>query len=521
MAVWRVFWVPQEAARTGVRRRVLAGWEDLPARENLTGIAAGDPVFLSPDYRVDPLLGLYVQAARFRGYTAETKRNYVTDIALLLTFLWARGKSWTDAVERDLEDYEHWRRFARENPDRVGGAKWERELAAFAGLYVWSVKSGYVARNPVAMKQVRSRSGEIVTVPAARAKDARSSNVYWLTPRAWRRWADVGLRGHGRDGVPEPGWAGRLEDRNVAFVRLLVSSGLRRSEGGSLLTFEVPEVRLDGGRYYRGKVAAGVTRSKKDRTFYVAADAAGAIEAYADSSRAWAVARAQRKGLYERIPGVRVVTEVTRRAKPTVQWRELDGAAGQCLLSELTIDERKLLFTEGPKGLEPLWLWLNERGMPFGVHSWDGVFTTANKRCERVLTPPDRIGFDPHRVYAPYATVHSARHSFALYMLVVLNVLMDQKYGLAEEERREFRQLYGDPWFMVQQLLGHSSRETTVERYLAPVADLHLRSMLGGAGEPIAAPMPELDAVFARVARESEGIQDLDDLAQAQSGSMS
>jgi hypothetical protein len=98
---------------------------------------------------------------------------------------------------------------------------------------------------------------------------------------------DVGLRGHGRDGVPEPGWAGRLEDRNVAFVRLLTSSGLRRAEGGSLLTFEVPEVQLDGGRYYRGKVAAGVTRSKKDRTFYVAADAAGATKAYADSSHTW------------------------------------------------------------------------------------------------------------------------------------------------------------------------------------------------------------------------------------------
>jgi hypothetical protein len=30
---------------------------------------------------------------------------------------------------------------------------------------------------------------------------------------------------------------------------------------------------------------AGVTRSKKDRTFYVAADAAGEIEAYIDSSQ--------------------------------------------------------------------------------------------------------------------------------------------------------------------------------------------------------------------------------------------
>ena len=146
------------------------------------------------------------------------------------------------------------------------------------------------------MKQVRGRNGEVLTVAAARAKDARPSNVHWLTPRTWRRWIDVGLRGHGRDGVPEPGWAGRLEDRNVAFTRLLVSSGLRRAEGGSLLTFEVPALRLDGGRYYRGKVAAEVTRSKKDRTFYVAADAVGEIEAYADSSRAWAVARGAAQG---------------------------------------------------------------------------------------------------------------------------------------------------------------------------------------------------------------------------------
>jgi hypothetical protein len=353
-AMWRVFWVPQDAVRAGVRRRVLAGWDDLPGREDAAGVQAGDPIFLSPDYRVDPLLGLYVQSATFRKYTAETKRNYATDIALLLTFLWGRERAWTDAAERDLEDYEHWRRFAPGNRDRIGGTKWDRELAAFASLYGWAAKNGHVTRNPMAMKQVRSRNGEVVTAPAARAKDARPSNVHWLTPRTWRRWIDVGLRGHGRDGVPEPGWAGRLEDRNVAFTRLLVSSGLRRAEGGSLLTFEVPGLRLDGGRYYRGKVAAGVTRSKKDRTFYAAAGAIGEIEAYADCSRAWAV-----------------------------------------------------------------------HGMPFGVHSWEGVFRAANERCERVLTPPDRVGLDPHQVFAPYATPHSARHSFALYMLVVLNVLMD------------------------------------------------------------------------------------------------
>ena len=234
--MWRVFWVPRDAARTGVRRRVLAGWEDLPAREDAVGVRAGDPVFLSPDYRVDPLLSLYAQCDPFRRCTAETRRNYATDIRLLLTFLWDRGKSWADAVERDLEDYERWRRFARENPGRISGTKWERELAAFASLYRWAARNGHVARNPVAMKQVRGRNGDMVTVPAARAKDARRSEVHWLTPRTWRKWIDVGLRGHDRDGAPGPGWGGRLEDRNVAFARLLVSSGLRRAEGGCATT---------------------------------------------------------------------------------------------------------------------------------------------------------------------------------------------------------------------------------------------------------------------------------------------
>ncbi|WP_280328983.1 site-specific integrase [Nocardia wallacei] len=506
-----MFWVPRDVVRCGVRRRLLEGWIDLPEREADIGIKAGDPIFLTPDYRVDLLLSLYGQWPRFRSYTAETRRNYATDISLLLTFLSSRGRPWTAATARDVEDYEHWRRFADNNPDRIGGAKWDRELAAFTSLYGWAVAEGHVLRSPVPMKRVMGRGGMVITVPVARAKDARRSNVHWLTPRTWRRWIGIGLRGHTRDGVPEPGWVGRLEDRNVAFVRLLVSSGLRRTEGASLLTFEVPERSLAEGRYYRGTVGAAVTRSKRTRTFYVAADAVGEIDAYVASSRAWAIRYAQRKGLYQRLPEMRVVTEVTRRVSPVVRWRDRTGVTGAWNLSALTVAERMVLFTEGPHGPEPLWLWLNERGLPFRPHSWENVFTAANQRCEKVLTPPDRVGLDPHRVFAPYASPHAARHSFALYMLVVLNTLMDQRFGLTPQERRDFRLLYGDPWFMVQNLLGHSSRETTVSHYLAPVADLNLRSMLADATEPTAAPMPELDATFARIARESHGIQDLDD----------
>jgi hypothetical protein len=109
---WRVFWVPRDAVRGGVRRSLLGRWQDLPAREDAVGVRAGDAIFLSPDYRVDPLLSLYGQSNVFRAYTSETKRNYATDIALLLTFLWSRGRGWTEATQRDLEDYEHWRRLA-------------------------------------------------------------------------------------------------------------------------------------------------------------------------------------------------------------------------------------------------------------------------------------------------------------------------------------------------------------------------------------------------------------------------
>jgi len=482
-----------------VRTAVLPGWESLGAREEMVGIRAGDPIFLSPDYRVDAELSRYVQSNRFRAFTAETKRNYAGDIAMLVTALSARGKHWVEATARDLEDYEHWRRFAKQNPKRVGGSKWDRERAAFLHLYTWAEKRAHlIAVNPVEMM-----------AGGGKAKDTRPVNVHWLTPRTWRLWIDVGLRGHGLNGVPEPGWLGRLEDRNTAFVRLLTSSGLRRTEAASLLTFEVPARQVGGGRYVVGRVAAEVTRSKVPRTFYAAAAAIGEVEAYAESSRAWAVRQAQRRGLYERIPGMRLVTQVTRGLKARVHWREPGGTEGVQALDDLTWQERTLLFTEGPDGPEPLWLWLNERGMPFGPHSWEGVFKEANTRCG-ALIPPERAGLDPHHQFAPYATPHSGRHSFALYMLVVLEYVLDQRYGLSPDERRDYRMLFGDPWFMVQGLLGHASRETTVRHYLSPVRHLQLSHLLSAVDEPAEVPSVDLDMVFAQVARHAEGIQDIE-----------
>lgn len=62
-----------------------------------------------------------------------------------------------------------------------------------------------------------------------------------------------------------------------------------------------------------------------------------------------------------------------------------------------------------------------------------------------VLDPEPERRLDPHRGRAPYVTRHSCRHSFALYMLVILHHLMDRRFGLSPEERRDYRLLHGDP----------------------------------------------------------------------------
>ncbi|MFD5463867.1 site-specific integrase [Kitasatospora sp. NPDC127059] len=111
------------------------------------------------------MLSLYVQSRKFRFYEGETKRNYATDVALLLTFLWGRGKSWLQTEGRDLNDYEFWRLSAPENPGQVGGTKWNRELAAFTSLFDWAKRAGWIAASPVAMREFVGRDGTVAEVP--------------------------------------------------------------------------------------------------------------------------------------------------------------------------------------------------------------------------------------------------------------------------------------------------------------------------------------------------------------------
>jgi integrase len=92
------------------------------------------------------------------------------------------------------------------------------------------------------------------------------------------------------------------------------------------------------------------------------------------------------------------------------------------------------------------------------------------------------------------------RHSFALHMLVALHHALDRRFGLTPGERRHLRQVYGDPWVLVRDLLGHSSEQTTRLVYLEPLNGLQVTSLLDHD--------EDLDTLLARVAASSRLVID-------------
>jgi len=430
-------------------------------------------------------LALFFRRSRFARHADTTRRSYVIDYRLFFTFLWQRGKYWHEADYEDLEDYEAWRRRSADNPGRIGGAKWGRELAAFKSFYDWAVGVGHVDRSPVLTHVVRLRDGACAEVVDQRPKDVRSSNVKWLTPRTFRLWRDIGLRGYDGGGLRDPRWRGRNETRNAAFADLLFDSGLRLREGGCLLTLEVPDA-VSAQSFYEGTAAAGIAKNR-ERMFYVSAGAVSGVVAYMTSARRAAIGRAQGARRYDDLPGLRVVTGISP-ARQSITWLDGAGVQRQCRIGTLTPAQRRCLFVEGRDGLEPLWLWLGESGLPLDHESWEKVFDAANERCARLGKP---IVCSPH----------TCRHSFALKMLVTLQRALDRRFGLSDEERRHVRDVYGGAFALVKDLLGHASEQTTRDVYLEPVTGLRLRMILDGD--------EDLDTILAQVAASSRRVMDI------------
>ncbi len=491
---WSLYWTTQGVEIPTGRMALLDEWADIDARERALDIERGTPILIDPQSRVDPRLARFLTRSRFAFLAEGSQQSYVKDYRLFFTFLWRRGRYWDEADSDDIDDYETWRRRSPDNPSRIGGAKWARELAAFKLLYDWAIAVACVERSPVSTHTVRRKDGTPVEVANNRPRDVRASNVKWVTPRTYRLWREIGLCGYTAQGLPEDGWRGRLDGRNTAFADLLFESGLRLREGGCLLTLEVPDA-IHGYTFYEGTVAAAIAK-RRERMFYINADALNGIETYLATTRRAAIRQAQRAGRYDRLRGKLVVTRISRGRQRRLFWRDAAGNQAEAPINAVDAGERRRLFLDGDGGLEPLQLWLTEAGMPMDYRSWEKVFSAANNRCERHGKPI-------------YLTPHACRHSFALKMLVTLDRALDKRFGLDRSERDHARKVYGDAFALVKDLLGHSSEETTRNIYLAPLNGLRLRSILDGNEDE------DLDAILTRVARASRLVMDVSPAEEA------
>ena len=446
---------------------LLREWGNLEERERALSIEPGRPFLLRPDFSPDLDILDYFASFRFHNLAPLSRSSYARSLRNLLSYLESQGIDWRAMRATDLFGYDHWRRRDERNSDRrISGATFARELAAFQHFFKWAFEEGVTTLSPDALRGIRPTN-------------ASSQDIKWLTTETYELWRNVGLRGYGADGLPDPSFRGRNKTRNVAYAELLWRSGLRLREAGTLLLQEVPS-RPQPGRYFAASRVGEAVAKGRGRKFWIERAGLAAIEGYTRTTRAASVARAQTKRRYNNLTRLMIIERITKRGH--VFYRDENGGEGTVSLDNLDADARRRVFVEGPRGLEPAMLWLTESGMPMKYNSWQMVFYEADQHCARRGVP--EIFCYPHML----------RHSFALRLLVISLYLLDHRFNITPEQREYYRRQFGDGYAFVQSLLGHRSSETTREIYLEPAKHIPVDLFVPGEAK-IRSPQELMDII--------------------------
>jgi site-specific recombinase XerD len=448
---------------------LVPGCGDVLAWAKRNGARDGTPFFISPSGRAEVLINAFWRSPKARNLAASTQRRYAFSLKVWLDFLHAVGVPWDQATEDTLAMFKEWRLSAEDNEEHVAPGSFRLDLAALRKFYLWASTKTEVD-NPVRLRVVgETFFGMEITALEASPSGVRRADVKWLTPEAFRLWRNVGLRGFTTEGLPAERWRGRTEDRDVAYAEGLYATGLRMGEWSSVLTVELPEPSHEG--ILRCQLAKACAKRKSGRRYWIGRRAAQTVRFYMEEGgRPAAVARGQRAGIYDQVADRWVLRAV--RPQGVIEVVDDHGAVREVNLDALKPERRMRLFRDGPRGLEPLWLWLNHDGTPRPKQAWHKTFDRANQRVNKALSQagkPGRLWCRPHML----------RHSFALRWFCIVKFVGWQREGrMSDKERREFREEFGSVWFTMATLLGHSNPETSKQVYLEPFQALEVEQMI-------------------------------------------
>lgn len=401
------------------------------------------PFILNPDGHFDVELNAFWSDSHGAVLKTSSLLLYARHVAAFLDFIWyarspdARRRTWREVTAEDRAAYFYWRNVDSDGP-RIVSSTWNNEVVAIDQFFTFQVAVGNLTSSPIRkVSMLRPRphgNGQSSKEAVGELRRPKKANAPWFTPKEYRTWCDVGLRGYLPTGTRDASYRGEQSARNATFADLVFGVGLRLTEQASLLESEVP--RISTSRMYsRLDVAAAVAKNESSRFVLVSQRSIRSVRTYQSSDRAEAVEKAQGTGTYELLADKILVDD----------GDTFVNASGRRIrATEAAPAERVRLFRQTSDGLEPLALWLTESGIPMKPRTWQRIFADANSRVARLGVPLR-------------CNVHKLRHSWATITLAQLQRRYNHyRSGVAEGTA------IGDPLNWVSRRLGHRWIETTM-----------------------------------------------------------
>ncbi|CEJ11280.1 Tyrosine recombinase XerC [bacterium YEK0313] len=404
------------------------------------GLIDGMPFILMDDGSYDLNLNRFFRACPGMGARSpNTWRSYARDILVWARFLSERrgGKTVWQADRHDVLAFHRARRLS-DAAFRISAASWNRSIAALDKLYRWAVEEGIISASPFSYgvtlrRTAGSRAVLAVAANRARERAARRHDTRYIDLGRYLLFREVGLRGRLPDGSEDRTWRGRNGERNALFAELLVTTGLRLTEAGSLLLAELPE---PASRSIPFDLPGPIAKGGRPRRIRVPRRVLALMADYVDLERAISTARSEPQ-----------VSDPLWLVPEDGKAR--DPAGKKVRLDRLTPGERRRVLIGAPGRAQHGLLWLTEAGRPVPSATWEAAFRRACVRCRR-------FGIEVE------VTPHTLRHTFAVNML---SMLIREQIGTVfdphDRHGAAYRRMLGDPLQKLQHLLGHASITST------------------------------------------------------------